>query len=126
MFAGANPAVIVDAIESWKATHFNAIPAVWRRILDFLATNEGRARDLSSLRIVDSGTSATPPQLLNDLYAAVPQAVRRVFYGSTEAGAVTLLRDEDMRRKPGSCGSPQHSVEISLAPGTGELLYGGR
>ena len=125
VFAGANPAVIVDAIESWKATHFNAIPAVWRRILDFLATDEGRGRDLSSLRIVDSGTSATPPQLLNDLHAAVPQAVRRVFYGSTEAGAVTLLRDEDMQRKPGSCGSPQHSVEISLAPGTGELLVRG-
>ncbi len=74
---------------------------------------------------MDSGTSATPPQLLNDLHAAVPQAVRRVFYGSTEAGAVTLLRDEDMQRKPGSCGSPQHSVEISLAPGTGELLVRG-
>jgi acyl-CoA synthetase (AMP-forming)/AMP-acid ligase II len=125
VFSGANPSAIVEAIEGWKATHFNAIPAVWRRILDFLDTDEGSGRDLSSLRIIDSGTSATPPALLNDLRRVAPQAVRRVFYGSTEAGAVTLLRDEDMARKPGSCGSPQHSVEISVAADTGELLVRG-
>jgi acyl-CoA synthetase (AMP-forming)/AMP-acid ligase II len=125
VFSGANPAAVVEGIESWKATHFNAIPAVWRRILDFLDTDEGAGRDLSSLRIIDSGTSATPPALLSDLRRVAPQAVRRVFYGSTEAGAVTLLRDEDMARKPGSCGSPQHSVEISVAADTGELLVRG-
>ncbi len=125
VFSGANPAAVVEAIEGWKATHFNAIPAVWRRIFDYLATDDGSGRDLSSLRIIDSGTSATPPQLLDALRVVAPQAVRRVFYGSTEAGAVTLLRDEDMARKPGSCGSPQHSVEISVASDTGELLVRG-
>jgi fatty-acyl-CoA synthase len=44
-----------------------------------------------------------------------------VFYGSTEAGAVTLLRDEDMDRKPGSCGVPHHSCEVRTDPSTGEL-----
>jgi acyl-CoA synthetase (AMP-forming)/AMP-acid ligase II len=125
VFAGADPAIIVKEIERWKATHFNAIPAVWRRILDFLATEEGSGRDLSTLQLIDSGTSATPPQLLNDIRAAAPQAVRRVFYGSTEAGAVTFLRDEDMERKPGSCGTAHHSVQISLDPDTGELLIRG-
>jgi acyl-CoA synthetase (AMP-forming)/AMP-acid ligase II len=124
-FTGADPAAIVAGIERWRATHFNAIPAVWRRLFDYLATDEGAGRDLSSLRIIDSGTSATPPPLLDAMRAAAPQAIRRVFYGSTEAGAVTLLRDGDMDRKPGSCGVPHHSTEVCLAADTGELLVRG-
>jgi acyl-CoA synthetase (AMP-forming)/AMP-acid ligase II len=125
VFTGANPAAVVAGIERWRATHFNAIPAVWRRIFDYLASDEGAGHDLSSLRIIDSGTSATPPPLLEAMRETVPQAVRRVFYGSTEAGAVTLLRDEDMARKPGSCGLPHHSTEVRLAPDTGELQVRG-
>ena len=64
---------------------------------------------LAPLRIADSGTSATPPDLLLAIHELVPSAVRRVFYGSTEAGMVCLLRDEAMEAKPGACGVPQHS-----------------
>lgn len=119
----ADATLLCDAVERWQATHLNAIPAVWRRILDHLAqcAAAGTPRDLSSLRLADSGTSATPPDLLAAIKAAVPHAVRRVFYGSTEAGAVTLLRDEDMDRKPGSCGTVQHSCQLRLDPATGEL-----
>jgi acyl-CoA synthetase (AMP-forming)/AMP-acid ligase II len=117
--------LICEAVEQWKATHLNAIPSVWRRIIDHLATEEGAQHDLSSLRLVDSGTSATPLDLLESIAAAAPNATRRVFYGSTECGAVTLLRDEDMARKPGACGVPQHSCEVSSDPATGELLVRG-
>lgn len=122
----ADAQLVCEAVERWKATHLNAIPAVWQRILDHLAhAGDGRRPDLSSLRLVDSGTSATPPELLAAIKAAVPGATRRVFYGSTEAGAVTLLRDEDMERKPGSCGVPHHSCEVRTDPDTGELLVRG-
>ena len=92
----ADPRLLCEEIERWRATHINAIPAVWRRILDHLDTPEGKAHDLSSLRMVDSGTSATPPDLLAAIKQAVPHATRRVFYGSTEAGAVTLLREDEI------------------------------
>jgi acyl-CoA synthetase (AMP-forming)/AMP-acid ligase II len=118
-------ATLVREIERWRATHVNAIPAVWRRILEHLDTPEGKGRDLSSLRYVDSGTSATPPDLLAAIVAAAPQARLRVFYGATESGAVTLLRHEDAPRKPGSCGVPQHSVAIGTAADTGELIVRG-
>jgi acyl-CoA synthetase (AMP-forming)/AMP-acid ligase II len=121
----ADPRLLCAAIEQWEATHINAIPAVWRRILDHLATEEGARVDLSSLRFVDSGTSATPPELLDAIKAAVPGATRRIFYGSTEAGGVTLLREEDIDRKPGSCGVPQHSCEVRADAETGELLVRG-
>jgi acyl-CoA synthetase (AMP-forming)/AMP-acid ligase II len=121
----ADPRLLCAAIEQWRATHINAIPAVWRRILDHLDSDEGRSADLSSLRFVDSGTSATPPELLDAIRDAVPGAVRRIFYGSTEAGGVTLLREEDIDRKPGSCGVPQHTCEVRTDPESGELLVRG-
>jgi acyl-CoA synthetase (AMP-forming)/AMP-acid ligase II len=77
------------------------------------------------LRIVDSGTSATPPDLLLAIRMLVPGATRRVFYGSTEAGAVCLLLDERMEAKPGTCGVPQHSVRVRLDPATHELQVRG-
>jgi acyl-CoA synthetase (AMP-forming)/AMP-acid ligase II len=55
----------------------------------------------------------------------MPDAERRVFYGSTEAGAVTLLRDREMAAKPGSCGVPQHSLRTRTDPVTGELQVAG-
>jgi fatty-acyl-CoA synthase len=117
----ADAALLCAAIERWQATHFNAIPAIWRRILDHVAANPAAAASLSSLRVIDSGTSATPPELLLAIAQVVPQATRRVFYGSTEAGAVTLLRNEDMDAHPFSCGVPQHSCEVRCDPQTGEL-----
>jgi acyl-CoA synthetase (AMP-forming)/AMP-acid ligase II len=123
----ADAALVCDAVERWGASHLNGIPAVWQRILDHLGERaaSGAPRDLSSLRIADSGTSATPLELLDAITGAVPTAARRVFYGSTEAGAVTLLRDEDMARKPGSCGTVQHSTRLRLDPETGELQIRG-
>jgi acyl-CoA synthetase (AMP-forming)/AMP-acid ligase II len=117
----ADPIAICDAVERHRATRLNCVPAVWRRILDHLASPEGRHRDLSTLRFADSGTSATPLELLEAIEAALPGACIRVFYGSTEAGSVASLEHADMRRKPGSCGVPALLTEVRIA-GTGELL----
>ena len=52
--------------------------------------------DLSTLVEADTGTSATPPELLAAIKDALPHTVTRVFYGSTEAGPVARTR----RRRP--------------------------
>ena len=121
----ADPALLCAEIASWRAERFNAIPAVWRRIFEHVADHPEVGAGLQTLRIVDSGTSATPPDLLLGIRALVPGATRRVFYGSTEAGAVCLLRDQHMEAKPGSCGTPQHSVRVRLDPETNELQVRG-
>lgn len=121
----ADAAVLCAEIARWRAERFNAIPAVWRRIFEHVDAHPEARAGLQSLRIVDSGTSATPPDLLRGIAELVPGASRRVFYGSTEAGAVCLLRDEDMEAKPGSCGTPQHSVRVRIAAGTDELQVQG-
>jgi acyl-CoA synthetase (AMP-forming)/AMP-acid ligase II len=111
---------ICDAVERHRATRLYGIPAVWRRVLDHLASPAGASRDMSTLRFADTGTSATPPELLTALERAFPAATIRVFYGSTEAGGVATLDHADMHRKPGSCGVPALATEVRIDE-TGEL-----
>jgi acyl-CoA synthetase (AMP-forming)/AMP-acid ligase II len=95
---------IGEAVERHRATRLNCVPAVWRRLLE-AGTGAG-GYDLSSIRFADTGTSATPPELLRSIAGALPGAQVRVFYGSTEAGGVTVLEHAEIERKPGSCGVP--------------------
>lgn len=107
---------VCEAVSSTRATRLNCIPAVWRRILAELEPGGGgHAHALGTVRFADTGTSATPPELLEAMADALPGAHLRVFYGSTEAGTVTSLEQQDMARKPGSCGVPAPGVEVRLA-----------
>lgn len=106
----ADAGSIGAAVERHRATRLNCVPSVWRRVLDAGA-------DLTSLRFADTGTSATPVELLDAIAAAAPNAQVRVFYGSTEAGGVACLEHADRRRKPGSCGVPAPGVEVRVDAG---------
>jgi acyl-CoA synthetase (AMP-forming)/AMP-acid ligase II len=118
VFTTGDAAEICAAISEHRAERINAIPAVWRRIIAHLGAHPGA--DLSTIRHADTGTSATPPDLLAGLRAAMPNAQLRVFYGSTETGAATMLADADIERKPGSAGSTAPFAELRLGDG-GEL-----
>lgn len=112
----ADAETILAAVESTDAERLYAIPAVWRRILD--ADPQGTRG--ATLRVIDTGTSATPPELLDALGDRYPGAMRRVFYGSTEAGPVLMLDTEEVDERPGSVGRPQPGVEVR-AGRNGEL-----
>jgi len=60
---------------------------------------------------------APPPHLPADLKASLPNAHRRVFYGSTEAGSVTMLDDADMESRPGSCGPASSASNMPVTSG---------
>jgi fatty-acyl-CoA synthase len=121
VFVQPDAAQICEAVEQHRATRLNCIPAVWRRILDYIETAAGSKRDLQSLRFADTGTSATPVELLDAIQTALPGTWVRVFYGSTETGSVTMLEDPDVQRKPGSCGTPAPFVSVKVDE-SGELL----
>ena len=120
--SSASAGEIGSAVERHRATRLNAVPAVWRRLLDALGAPG--APDLSSIRFADTGTSATPPELLRAIASTLPDAQVRVFYGSTEAGGVTVLEHAELARKPGSCGVPGPLVSVRTDT-TGELLVKG-
>jgi acyl-CoA synthetase (AMP-forming)/AMP-acid ligase II len=115
---------ICAAVEQYRATRVYGIPAVWRRVLEYLQTPDGAERDLSTVRAADTGTSATAPALLDALRAALPGARVRVFYGSTEAGGVAALEHDDLDRKPGRCGQPSPFVHVRIDD-AGELWVRG-
>jgi acyl-CoA synthetase (AMP-forming)/AMP-acid ligase II len=109
---------IFAAIEEHRAERINCIPAIWRRLLDHHAKLRhagGRLPDLSSVRIADTGTSRTPPELLRALIDLLPRARVRVFYGSTEAGLVACLEGEALLERPGRCGLPVQGVQVRLS-----------
>jgi fatty-acyl-CoA synthase len=124
-FAAPDARELLATVERRRATRLYCIPAVWARVLE----HDRAPYDLSSLRECDTGTSATPPELLAAIKQAFPRTVTRVYYGSTEAGPVALLADADVARKPGSVGIPTPGVEVRLDAGElcvrSELLMDG-
>ncbi len=102
---------ILAAVERRRGNRLYCIPAVWARIL---ATDPAR-HDTSSLREIDTGTSATPIELVRALKERFPGTRTRIYYGSTEVGSGTTLPDADVLRKPGSVGPPSPGVDLRLA-----------
>jgi acyl-CoA synthetase (AMP-forming)/AMP-acid ligase II len=102
---------LLGAVERRRASRLYLIPAVWARVLEHGVSGY----ELSSLREADTGTSATPPELVAAIRDALPHTVTRIFYGSTEAGPGAVLGHHDLARKPGSVGLPQPGVDVRLA-----------
>ena len=109
----ADAAHLLDAIHRWAPAGVYCIPAVWGRILD-TAGDAADGSDLSCVGAADTGTSATPPELLNRLRRRMPQATTSVFYGSTEAGHHTTLADWDVDDHPGSVGRAAPGSDIRI------------
>src|SRR6266852_3567057 len=100
----------LDLIERHIVTTVFMAPTLLHRLVD---AQERRPRDLASLRALI--LSAAPcPQALKVRAEAVLGQVICEFYGATETGINTVLRPEDQRRKPGSCGTAVPGQEIRL------------
>jgi acyl-CoA synthetase (AMP-forming)/AMP-acid ligase II len=116
LFAQPTAESLLSTAERRRANRLYCIPAVWGRVLEADLDHF----DLSSVRIADTGTSATPIELIRALKQRFPGTVTRIFYGSTEAGSGALLADADVLRKPGSVGRPPPGVDLRLTP-AGEI-----
>ncbi|HSO94919.1 MAG TPA: AMP-binding protein [Acidimicrobiia bacterium] len=108
--APPDPEALLSTAQRRQASRLYCLPAVWSRVLDY----DRSPFDLGCIRECDTGTSATPPELLAAIKAAFPGTATRIYYGSTEAGPATLLGDEDLLRKPGSVGLPAPGVDLRL------------
>jgi acyl-CoA synthetase (AMP-forming)/AMP-acid ligase II len=111
------PENLLAAVERRRANHFYGIPLIWARILE---TNLARF-DLSSLRELDTGTSAVPIELVRALRERFPACTLRIYYGATETGTAAALAHADVLRKPGSVGVAPPGGELRIAA-DGELL----
>jgi fatty-acyl-CoA synthase len=109
-FAAPDADSILATADRRAATRLYCLPAVWSRVLE----HDRATYELSSVAACDTGTSATPPELLAAIKEAFPGTVTRVYYGSTEAGPATLLADRDLVRKPGAVGLAPPGVSVRL------------
>ncbi len=108
-------------VDRYSVTVVYSAPTPIRRVLALPADVKARY-DRSSVRI---GLAAAAPwtHALKLAYLEdFPEESLWEIYGSTELGANTLLRPEDQRRKPGSCGQPIPGIEIALFDDEGQLI----
>ena len=106
------PEALLGAVERRRANRLYCIPLVWARIL----AADLSGYDLSSLRLLDTGTSAVPIELVRALKQRFPGTRTRIYYGSTEAGSVATLPDAEVLARPGSVGRAAPGVELRLGP----------
>lgn len=111
-YTTASADALLRMVEARRANRIYGLPVVWKRILEA----DLAAYDLSTLDQLDTGTSATPIELLRDMKARFPRARIRIYYGSTEVGTANALCDADVLRKAGSVGPAAVSVDVRLAP----------
>lgn len=104
-------------------------PTLLKRICDL--PPDVRARyDVSSMRAIVVAGAPCPTKVKEDVIACFGPRLYE-FYGSTELGINTVLRPEDVLRKPGSCGRAAPGIELQVVddegrpapPGTPGVLY---
>ena len=110
---GGNTTALLETMDRRRVTSFYGIPAVWRRI--FEADRSGY--DLTALQEANTGTSATPTELLETIAKTFPGTSTWIGYGATEAGGLCRLGPEDLFRKPGSVGLPSAGMHVRLVDG---------
>jgi len=124
-----DPEEALRLIERHRCTTTFMAPTLVKRIVDLPATVRARY-DVTSMRSLVIAAAPCPMRVKEqalDLFGPVLYE----FYGSTELGVNTVLRPEDVLRKPGSCGRAAPGVELAIldddgrgvAPGSPGELY---
>ena len=98
-------------------------PILLKRIVDL--PEAARARhDVSSMQVIVMA-AAPCPMTVKEAVVRTFGPVLYEFYGSTELGMNTVLRPEDVLRKPGSCGRAAPGVELAVMDAEGRPVKPG-
>ena len=100
---------LLAAVEKYRVTNLFALGSIWA-----LALSSPRfgSFDLSSIRSVLFGGSATPPSVIRQVAEALPHARIVQGYGMTECNGGTV--EEDAVRRPESSGLPSATTQIRI------------
>jgi acyl-CoA synthetase (AMP-forming)/AMP-acid ligase II len=112
------PEIALATIERFRCTSTFMAPILLKRIVDL--PSEVRARyDVSSMRAIVMAAAPCPMRVKEEVLRVFGPVLYE-FYGSTELGVNTILRPEDVLRKPGSCGRAARGVDLALLDEAGE------
>jgi fatty-acyl-CoA synthase len=117
----SDPSLILELVETEQAQVLLGVPTV---LLAMLESPDLPKRDVSSVRVIGSGGSTVPAELVRRCEDAFG-ARFSIIYGSTECSPlVSQVRlDDSFTDKTESLGRPIPQVEVKIAdPATGEVL----
>lgn len=125
-----DPVRLLAEIEKHRVTWLMMVPVMYDIVTSLPAEILGR-HDLSSLRTLISGGAPLHTPTKHRIKELFGNAELNEFYGSTELGVSTCLRDEDQLRKERCVGKPGHDLELKLfdrdgaevGPGENGILY---
>jgi acyl-CoA synthetase (AMP-forming)/AMP-acid ligase II len=125
MFGGS--VVIMRKFDAEEAIHLIAThrctstfmaPTLVKRIIDL--PEHVRARyDVSSMKVLVVAAAPCPMRVKEQAMKYFGPVFYE-FYGSTELSVNTILRPEDVLRKPGSCGRAAPGIELAILDERGE------
>ena len=107
----ADPRAMLEAVQRERVTYLYAVPTLYNFMLDL---PDFARFDLSSLRVLASGTSVMTEGQIRRIVEQFHNPRLFIIYGSTEAGPVAMLRPADLLRKSGSVGRPALNVEVRV------------
>ncbi|MDQ4090437.1 MAG: AMP-binding protein, partial [Actinomycetota bacterium] len=119
-----DPAEWLALVGAHRVTSTFVAPVHLRRILN-LPDDVLAGADLSSLRSLIVNAAPVPYVLKEEVRARLGDGFLYEVYGSTELGIATVLRPEDQRRKPGSCGRPYGGIELRVVGADGSDVASG-
>ena len=113
-----DPEQALALIARHRCTSTFMAPTLLKRIVG-LPAEVRRRYDVSSMRVMVVAGAPCPMRVKEDIVRAFG-AVLYEFYGSTELGINTVLRPEDVLRKPNSCGRAAPGVELAILDDAGQ------
>ncbi|MEQ8248995.1 MAG: class I adenylate-forming enzyme family protein [Alphaproteobacteria bacterium] len=114
---GFDPAAIVAAVDTHRATHVFFVPTMSAAIVAAM-TQAGTA--WPSVQLWMSAASPLPDWVRDAILAAAPGARLWNCYGLTEGGTLTYMRDDAIAGRPGTCvGLPGPGMEVRIVDPAG-------
>ena len=110
-------------IERHRCTTTFMAPTLLKRIVDLPAAVRARY-DVSSMRSIVVAAAPCPMRVKEQVMAMFGPVLYE-FYGSTELGINTILRPDEVLRKPGSCGRAAPGVEVAVLDDDGRPVPAG-
>lgn len=104
-----SPRVVCELIARHRVTWMMAVPSFYEMMLEHASSD----RDLSSLRVLESGGAWVSPGTLERLERHFQCGFMPVW-GSTETCGVALAMRPDQPRRPGALGRPVPPYEIAI------------
>jgi long-chain acyl-CoA synthetase len=114
------PEGLLQAIHEHKISHMHVVPTMFVRMLRL--PDEVKAKyDLSSLVHVIHGAAPCPPQVKRGMIEWWGGVIYE-YYGSTEAGIITVVNSTDWMNKPGTVGQPLDGQKVTIYDDDGNVL----